>query len=157
MDNDPKVRYYACESLYNIAKVLRAVTLSYFNEIFDCLSKVGFHTKGKIRLFLFSLFVISNQRSRVELNYGEFVGETRGFLHRGICFSDRLLKDIVIETCTQFEVIAFIPLLRERIYVRNAFTRQFIVSWVCVYLIEKTIVSLVFCSVGVFTHICSGI
>jgi vacuole morphology and inheritance protein 14 len=46
-------------------------------------------------------------------------------------FSDRLLKDIVIETCTQFEVIAFIPLLRERIYVRNAFTRQFIVSWVC--------------------------
>ncbi|CAF3998848.1 unnamed protein product [Rotaria sp. Silwood2] len=48
-----------------------------------------------------------------------------------ICFfSDRLLKDIVIETCTQFEVIAFIPLLRERIYVRNAFTRQFIVSWV---------------------------
>jgi vacuole morphology and inheritance protein 14 len=47
-----------------------------------------------------------------------------------IVFSDRLLKDIVIETCTQFEVIAFIPLLRERIYVRNAFTRQFIVSWV---------------------------
>lgn len=45
-------------------------------------------------------------------------------------FSDRLLKDIVIETCSQFEVVAFIPLLRERIYVRNAFTRQFIVSWV---------------------------
>lgn len=57
--------------------------------------------------------------------------------HMTLCFSDRLLKDIVIETCTQFEVIAFIPLLRERIYVRNAFTRQFIVSWVCFYRLGK--------------------
>ena len=54
-----------------------------------------------------------------------------GMIEMSVSSSDRLLKDIVIETCTQFEVIAFIPLLRERIYVRNAFTRQFIVSWVC--------------------------
>ncbi|CAF1279941.1 unnamed protein product [Adineta ricciae] len=98
LDNDPKVRYYACESLYNIAKVLRTVTLSYFNEIFDCLSKL--------------------------------VCDLEPTVKSGAELCDRLLKDIVIETCTQFEVIAFIPLLRERIYVRNAFTRQFIVSWV---------------------------
>ncbi|CAF3511856.1 unnamed protein product [Rotaria sordida] len=98
LDNDPKVRYYACESLYNIAKVLRTITLSYFNEIFDCLSKL--------------------------------VCDLEPTVKSGAELCDRLLKDIVIETCTQFEVIAFIPLLRERIYVRNAFTRQFIVSWV---------------------------
>ncbi|CAF0759020.1 unnamed protein product [Adineta steineri] len=98
LDNDPKVRYYACESLYNIAKVLRTVTLSYFNEIFDCLSKL--------------------------------VCDLEPTVKSGAELCDRLLKDIVIETCTQFEVIAFIPLLRERIYVRNAFTRQFIVSWI---------------------------
>ena len=41
--NDPesRVRYYACESLYNIAKVARGHILQYFNEIFDGLCKVG--------------------------------------------------------------------------------------------------------------------
>jgi vacuole morphology and inheritance protein 14 len=34
------VRYYACESLYNVAKVARGDVLKYFNEIFDALSKV---------------------------------------------------------------------------------------------------------------------
>jgi hypothetical protein len=35
-----QVRYYACESLYNIAKVARGKTLPYFTEIFDGLCKV---------------------------------------------------------------------------------------------------------------------
>ncbi|CAB3250954.1 unnamed protein product [Arctia plantaginis] len=44
---------------------------------------------------------------------------------------DRLVKDIVTESQT-FELASFIPMLRERIYTRNAFARQFIVSWVSV-------------------------
>jgi len=40
-DQDPRVRYYACESLYNIAKVARGKILSYFNEIFDALCKLS--------------------------------------------------------------------------------------------------------------------
>ena len=39
-DPDSRVRYYACESLYNIVKVLRANVLIYFNEIFDGLCKL---------------------------------------------------------------------------------------------------------------------
>jgi vacuole morphology and inheritance protein 14 len=39
-DQDPRVRYFACESLYNIAKVARGNVLVYFNEIFDALCKV---------------------------------------------------------------------------------------------------------------------
>lgn len=34
-DPESRVRYYACESLYNIAKVARGGILKYFNEIFD--------------------------------------------------------------------------------------------------------------------------
>jgi vacuole morphology and inheritance protein 14 len=41
-DQDSRVRYYACESLYNIAKVGKVDSLQYFNEIFDSLSKVRF-------------------------------------------------------------------------------------------------------------------
>lgn len=39
---DSRIRYYATESLYNIAKVAKGEILVYFNEIFDMLCKV-FH------------------------------------------------------------------------------------------------------------------
>ncbi|GMH95633.1 hypothetical protein TL16_g13206, partial [Triparma laevis f. inornata] len=34
-DPESRVRYYACESLYNIAKVAHTSILKYFNSIFD--------------------------------------------------------------------------------------------------------------------------
>jgi len=40
-DQDARVRYYACESMYNIAKVAKGEVLIYFNDVFDALCKVG--------------------------------------------------------------------------------------------------------------------
>lgn len=40
-DPESRVRYYACESLYNIAKVCKGEILVHFNGIFDALSKVS--------------------------------------------------------------------------------------------------------------------
>ncbi|XP_033115389.1 protein VAC14 homolog isoform X1 [Anneissia japonica] len=42
---------------------------------------------------------------------------------------DRLMKDIVTES-NAFDVIGFIPELRDRIHATNSFTRQFLISWV---------------------------
>lgn len=57
-DQDPRVRYYACESLFNIVKVARRHSLLYFTEIFDALCKVtkrsAFTTNSPIFLFLSS-------------------------------------------------------------------------------------------------------
>jgi hypothetical protein len=39
-DQDSRVRFYACEALYNICKVCRGFVLPFFNEIFDGVSKV---------------------------------------------------------------------------------------------------------------------
>lgn len=39
-DQDARVRYYACEAMYNIAKVAKGEILIYFNNIFDQLCKV---------------------------------------------------------------------------------------------------------------------
>lgn len=39
-DPESRVRYYSCESLYNIAKVARGDVLRYFNQIFDGLCKL---------------------------------------------------------------------------------------------------------------------
>lgn len=40
-DQDSRVRYYACESMYNIAKVAKGEVLLFFNEVFDALSKAS--------------------------------------------------------------------------------------------------------------------
>ena len=40
-DADSKVRYFAIESFYNVAKVAKGEILVYFNELFDAMSKVG--------------------------------------------------------------------------------------------------------------------
>jgi vacuole morphology and inheritance protein 14 len=40
-DPDSRVRYYACESLYNIAKVARSHIIPFFNDLFDGLCKLS--------------------------------------------------------------------------------------------------------------------
>lgn len=39
-DNDKETRFYACEAMYNIAKVIRDDILVYLNDVFKGLSKV---------------------------------------------------------------------------------------------------------------------
>lgn len=98
-DPDSRVRYYGCEALYNIVKVLRASVLIYFNEIFDGLCKLC---------------------CDLDLN-----------VRNGAELLDRLLKDTVTENSgnERFDIIVFMQLLRERIYVKNSYVRQFLVSW----------------------------
>jgi vacuole morphology and inheritance protein 14 len=42
-DQDSRLRYYALESMYNIAKVAKGEILLYFNQVFDALCKVCHH------------------------------------------------------------------------------------------------------------------
>jgi len=40
-DSDSRVRYYACEGLYNVTKVARGAILVHFNEVFNRLSELA--------------------------------------------------------------------------------------------------------------------
>ncbi|VDD83170.1 unnamed protein product [Mesocestoides corti] len=40
-DGDARVRYFACESLYNIMKVLQVHSLKYLNDVFEALSTIS--------------------------------------------------------------------------------------------------------------------
>lgn len=40
-DTDSRVRYYACEALYNMAKVARDDFVAFFNDVFDALCKLS--------------------------------------------------------------------------------------------------------------------
>ncbi|KAH6890982.1 vacuolar protein 14 C-terminal Fig4p binding-domain-containing protein [Thelonectria olida] len=125
-DQDARVRYYACEAMYNIAKVAKGEILVYFNSIFDQLCKLGADSELSVK--------------------------------NGAELLDRLVKDIVSESAasyvsileappefdgddktsledhshlpTAFSLPRFIPLLKERIWVINPFTRQFLVGWI---------------------------
>ncbi|KAJ3152671.1 hypothetical protein HDU86_005544 [Geranomyces michiganensis] len=48
-DQDSRVRYYACESMYNVAKVARGDILKYFNEVFDALSKLSSDAEPSVK------------------------------------------------------------------------------------------------------------
>jgi hypothetical protein len=60
-DQDARVRYYACESMYNIAKVAKGEVLLFFNDIFDALSKVG-------HPLLFSFFLVYNCHGLISIS-----------------------------------------------------------------------------------------
>merc|ERR1712137_788866 len=48
-DQDSRVRYYACESMYNISKVARSKIMPFFNEIFDGLFKLFSDTDRQVQ------------------------------------------------------------------------------------------------------------
>jgi vacuole morphology and inheritance protein 14 len=48
-DPDARVRYYACESLYNISKVARGAVLVFFNGAFDGLCKLSSDSDSNVR------------------------------------------------------------------------------------------------------------
>ncbi|XP_012265720.2 protein VAC14 homolog [Athalia rosae] len=98
-DADHRVRYSACESLYNVVKVARASVLPQFTDIFSALSKLACDSEQTVK------------------NATELL--------------DRLMKDIVTES-GMFDLVGFIPLLRERIYTKNPFGKQFVIAWVSV-------------------------
>ncbi|TDG42934.1 hypothetical protein AWZ03_010639 [Drosophila navojoa] len=99
-DPDLRVRYFACESLYNVVKVARAAIIPYFPELFAALSRL--------------------------------VTDSDQMVKDGSELLDRLLKDIVTESYETFNLEAFIPLLRERMYVNNPFARQYVISWISI-------------------------
>ncbi|TYJ41016.1 hypothetical protein E1A91_A04G182400v1 [Gossypium mustelinum] len=48
-DQDSRVRYYACEALYNIAKVVRGDFIIFFNQIFDALCKLSADSAANVQ------------------------------------------------------------------------------------------------------------
>ena len=70
-DQDARVRYYACESMYNIAKVAKGEILLFFNDVFDALCKVWRSleaTDTPVDTY-FSSLPIQSYRSRTEPNF----------------------------------------------------------------------------------------
>ena len=146
-DQDARVRYYACESMYNIAKVAKGEILVYFNQVFDALCKV-------VRFLCPRLFRREGTRLTAKT---QLAADSELSVKNGAELLDRLVKDIVAESAatyvsvihnsleptsaddqskpeldqqTAFSLERFLPLLEERVNVLNPFTRTFLVAWI---------------------------
>ncbi|KAF7190728.1 Vacuole morphology and inheritance protein 14 [Pseudocercospora fuligena] len=124
-DQDARVRYYACESMYNIAKVAKGEILVYFNNVFDALSKLAADTELSVK----------NGAELLDRLIKDIVSESAA-TYASIVVSEPAVTsgentpDQSIEIPTAFSLPKFIPLLRERINVQNPFARTFLVSWI---------------------------
>ncbi|SCU84335.1 LAFA_0D09406g1_1 [Lachancea sp. 'fantastica'] len=133
-DQNDQVRFYACESLYNIAKIAKGEILVYFNEIFDVLCKISADTETSVRgaAELLDRLIkdvvaerASNYISIVNYDPKDLPPSTRTDPQTG----EVLREEYKQEPEHAFSLPKFIPLLTERIYAINPDTRMFLVSW----------------------------
>ncbi|CCK69034.1 Vac14p KNAG_0B06040 [Huiozyma naganishii CBS 8797] len=138
-DQNDQVRFYACESLYNIAKIAKGEILMYFNEVFDVLCKISADTESSVRgaAELLDRLVKDIVAERAA-NYVSIVNSDPSKVPPAVK-ADPLSGDVYQETYEQdnslaFSLPKFIPLLTERIYAINPDTRVFLVNWIKVLL-----------------------
>ncbi|OQD82551.1 hypothetical protein PENANT_c021G08705 [Penicillium antarcticum] len=122
-DQDARVRYYACESMYNIAKVAKGEILLFFNEIFDALAKLASDSELSVK----------NGAELLDRLVKDIVAESAASYVSILQLSekDRMDPDALDDPDlpTAFSLARFIPLLQDRIHVIQPFTRNFLVSW----------------------------
>lgn len=131
-DPESRVRYYACESLYNIAKVSRQSILAYFNQIFEGLTKLFADVDpGELRHACRSWNDVIRKLDSVPtlhccITFILAISDVKN----GSSLLDRLIKDIVTEADESFAVEQFLPILQNYIRRTNPYIRQLIVGWI---------------------------
>ncbi|CCD27113.1 Vac14p NDAI_0J02210 [Naumovozyma dairenensis CBS 421] len=138
-DQNDQVRFYACESLYNIAKIAKGEILPYFNEIFDVLCKISADTENSVRgaAELLDRLIKDIVAERAS-SYISIVNNDPHDVPSAIT-ADPLSGNVYQEQYEQNDALAFslqkfIPLLSERIYAINPDTRVFLINWLNVLL-----------------------
>ncbi|KAK2757711.1 hypothetical protein FQN54_004680 [Arachnomyces sp. PD_36] len=127
-DQDARVRYYACESMYNIAKVAKGELLLFFNDIFDALSKLASDSELSVK----------NGAELLDRLVKDIVSESAATYVSILQIPEKQASEgdpnaetdnASAELPMAFSLAKFIPLLQERIHVISPFTRMFLVSW----------------------------
>ncbi|ESA41961.1 uncharacterized protein NCU02409 [Neurospora crassa OR74A] len=125
-DQDARVRYYACEAMYNIAKVAKGEILVYFNYIFDALCKLGADSELSVKNGAELLDrLVKDIVSESAATYVSVLEQPQEFDG-----DDKNVNDEQLDLPTAFSLKRFIPLLRERIFALNPFSRTFLVGWI---------------------------
>eukprot|EP00919_Chromeraceae_sp_WS-2016_P002118 GHVR01005147.1.p1 GENE.GHVR01005147.1~~GHVR01005147.1.p1 ORF type:complete len:683 (-),score=190.96 GHVR01005147.1:78-2126(-) len=111
-DQESRVRYYACEALYNVTKVARRDILVFLEDIFD----------GLCRLFADVDSEVRNGAQYLDRLLKDVVTEAHTHTQTHNTHTDT-------HTCVMSVIV---PLLAQRLKVINPYVRQLMLSWICV-------------------------
>ncbi|KAJ3319154.1 hypothetical protein HDV06_006657 [Boothiomyces sp. JEL0866] len=154
-DHDSRVRYYACESMYNVGKVARHALLGWFNEIFDALTKLSIDPELSVKngAELLDRLIKDIVCEKPVYYHPEFEQEYKNLAENVNNLQIAGAGDHPLSaspppnifppvpgsvplqpgmTPLTFNLPRFIPLLKERINVVNAPGRLFLVQWILV-------------------------
>ncbi|KAK6453758.1 vacuolar protein 14 C-terminal Fig4p binding-domain-containing protein [Scheffersomyces xylosifermentans] len=133
-DTDARVRYYACESLYNIAKIARGEILLYFNEVFDILCILVTDSESSVKNAADILDrLIKDIVSAKSTNYVSILQQQEVSIDiqshlvdaNGVAIQVNQVQD----TQKAFSLPKFVPTLLERMYTIDPFAKKFLLSW----------------------------
>ncbi|KAJ4347072.1 uncharacterized protein N0V89_011008 [Didymosphaeria variabile] len=126
-DQDARVRYYACESMYNIAKVAKGEILVYFNQVFDALCKLAADNELSVKNGAELLDrLIKDIVAESAASYVSILHAPEDIAGEGGSDEEKPAHELP----TAFSLERFLPLLEERINVLSPFTRMFLVAWI---------------------------
>jgi vacuole morphology and inheritance protein 14 len=136
-DPENRVRYFAAECLYNIAKVSKGEVLVYFNPIFDALSKLAADPELSVKngaelLDRLLKDIVAESASYYVPHFPETEKHRAADSNNGIVVPHPDDDGTSVMPRRAFSLSRFIPLLSDRIYVVSPFTRSFLVSWISV-------------------------
>lgn len=133
-DTDARVRYYACESLYNIAKIARGEILLYFNEVFDILCILVTDTESSVKnaadiLDRLIKDIVSAKLTTYVSILHQQTEETD--IQSNIVLPDGMAVQVneIQDPLKAFSLPKFIPTLLERMYTIEPFAKKFLLSW----------------------------
>lgn len=134
-DSDARVRYYACESLYNIAKIARGEILLYFNEVFDILCILVTDTESSVKNAadildrLIKDIVSAKSTSYVSILHQQN-DEAQEVQSNIVTPSGEAIQVNIPQDPTKaFLLPHFIPTLLERMYTIEPFAKKFLLGW----------------------------
>ncbi|KAF5210896.1 putative vacuole morphology and inheritance protein [Clavispora lusitaniae] len=133
-DTDARVRYYACESLYNIAKIARGEILLYFNEVFDILCILVTDTESSVKNAADILDrLIKDIVSAKSTIYVSILHQQNreNEIRSNVVGDDGMSVQVneIQDPMKAFSLPKFIPTLLERMYTVEPFSKKFLLSW----------------------------
>ncbi|KAI8916403.1 vacuolar protein 14 C-terminal Fig4p binding-domain-containing protein [Gorgonomyces haynaldii] len=140
-DHDSRVRYYACESMYNVSKVARSQILYYFNEIFDALSKLSVDVEISVKngaelLDRLMKDIVTEKSTWFPPQVQESTPDEHPLsssptpgIYPPVPGTTSLRPNM---SATMFNLPRFIPLLNERLKILSTPGRIFLVQWIFV-------------------------
>ncbi|PVV04577.1 hypothetical protein BB560_000920 [Smittium megazygosporum] len=123
-DNEPKLRYYGCEALYNVSKVARGLILGYFNQLIDMLSRVISDPAPNVKdsaNYLDRLIkdIVADEATNYLLTQASLQQSSSGEP-----------SNDTSPTKSTFSLDTFVPLLAERMHTFKAATRLYLIEWI---------------------------